>query len=116
MDFRPIRAIRSKADVVFTRAKVAVFVDGCFWHGCPKHRTRPKTNSEYWSAKIEGNMDRDRRGCDELRRAGWVVVRFWEHEDMLAAADRIEALVRGSAPREADRPDRDQPDSSLTQP
>jgi DNA mismatch endonuclease, patch repair protein len=72
---RPIRP-----DIVFTRAKIAVFVDGCFWHGCPDHGTKPASNTDYWTAKLERNIQRDRRNNALLEEAGWTVVRIWEHE------------------------------------
>ncbi|MDP8907661.1 MAG: very short patch repair endonuclease [Chloroflexota bacterium] len=85
---------RRRADVVFGPAKVAVFVDGCFWHGCPEHATWPKANEAYWREKIETNRLRDRDTDDRLTSLGWAVVRVWEHEDMSAAADRLEKIVR----------------------
>lgn len=91
---RPLAGYRRTADVVFTRAKVAVYVDGCFWHGCPIHGTWPKRNSAFWRDKIEINVRRDRETDDALTDAGWLPVRVWEHEDPSAAADRISALVR----------------------
>src|SRR3954447_24644647 len=91
---RPLRAVRREADVVFGPSKVAVFVDGCFWHGCPEHATWPKRNSEFWRAKIETNRLRDRDTDHQLRRLGWEVIRVWEHEDTTAAAERIDASVR----------------------
>lgn len=81
--------LRCKPDIVFPRAKVAVFVDGCFWHQCPEHRTDPRTNSAYWTAKLERNVARDRRNDIELQAAGWRVVRVWEHESPSSAADRV---------------------------
>jgi DNA mismatch endonuclease (patch repair protein) len=96
--FRVDRAVlpdrRRRADVVFGPAKVAVFVDGCFWHGCPQHATWPKANEEYWREKIETNRLRDRDTDDRLRALGWEVVRIWEHEDPGVAADRLEKIVR----------------------
>lgn len=96
--FRVDRAVladrRRRADVVFGPAKVAVFVDGCFWHGCPQHATWPKANEEYWREKIETNRLRDRDTDDRLRALGWEVVRIWEHEDPGMAADRLEKIVR----------------------
>ncbi len=80
-----------------TRARVAVFVDGCFWHGCPDHQQVPKCNTDYWIPKLAANVDRDRRVDRAFRGAGWSVMRIWEHEDPRSAADRIELLVR--APR-----------------
>lgn len=67
-------------DFVFPRAGVAVFVDGCFWHGCPKHGTMPKSNRQYWRNKIDRNIKRDQQVSRKLRRAGWHVYRFWEHD------------------------------------
>jgi len=84
---------RYRADVAFLRAKVAVFVDGCFWHGCPQHGTWPKANQEWWRAKIEGNRQRDAEAVRALRRNGWSVLRLWEHEDMTAATRQIARVV-----------------------
>jgi len=67
-------------DVVFPTAKVAVFVDGCFWHGCPLHATFPKSNQSYWLPKLAENKERDQRQSEKLRTAGWTVIRLWEHE------------------------------------
>lgn len=72
---------RVRPDIVFTRAKVAIFVDGCFWHACPTHGTRPANNAAFWSTKLDGNVQRDRHQDRVLRDAGWRVVRVWEHED-----------------------------------
>lgn len=69
-----------KPDFVFPKLKTAVFVDGCFWHGCPKHATWPKTRASFWLAKISGNKARDRRVNRELRKLGWIVIRIWEHD------------------------------------
>jgi DNA mismatch endonuclease (patch repair protein) len=69
-----------RPDIVFTKARLAVFVDGCFWHGCPDHGRPPKANSDYWRAKIALNRDRDRRQTSQLTAAGWAVLRVWEHE------------------------------------
>lgn len=86
-----------RPDIVFTRAYVAVFVDGCFWHSCPDHCRPPASNTAYWTPKLARNVERDRLNDEALRTAAWTVVRVWEHEDAMAAADRIEALVRGSS-------------------
>ncbi|ATO65159.1 very short patch repair endonuclease [Mycobacterium avium subsp. hominissuis] len=85
---------RRRADILFTRAKVAVLVDGCFWHGCPEHKTAPTTNGEWWAAKLARNIERDRETDAHLRSFGWTVLRVWEHEDMKHAATDIERIVR----------------------
>lgn len=85
---------RRRADIVFTRARVAVFIDGCFWHGCPEHFIAPKRNADYWGPKIERNMERDRTSTARLREAGWQVLRFWEHENPEDVAARIVEAVR----------------------
>jgi len=77
---------RRRADVVFTRARIAVFVDGCFWHGCPEHATHPATNAQWWAAKLTRNVERDRETDEHLRAAGWTVLRYWEHADMATAS------------------------------
>lgn len=98
VDAKPLAGLRRRADLVFTRALVAVYVDGCFWHRCPVHATIPRSNGEWWAAKLEANVRRDRDTDGRLWVAGWTVVRVWEHEDPASAADRIEALVRGTGP------------------
>lgn len=90
---RPLKDIRRTADLVFTRAKVAVFLDGCFWHGCPDHHTVAATNAEFWSEKVTTNRARDRDTDRRLVDAGWTVVRVWEHEDPSRAAERIRDVV-----------------------
>jgi len=94
VDHRPLPDVPRRADVVFTRARVAVFVDGCFWHGCPEHVSWPKANSEWWRKKIEGNVLRDTETDERLRSAGWHSVRVWEHDDPGAAAATIRKLVK----------------------
>jgi len=91
---RPVPTLRREADLVFPRRRVAVFIDGCFWHGCPDHRAAPAANREWWAAKLARNVERDRDTDRHLQQAGWVVVRVWEHEDPAAAAQRIAAEVR----------------------
>lgn len=86
---------RVRPDLVFSGARVAVFVDGCFWHRCPVHATHPKANADYWQAKFDRNVARDRGDDAALRSAGWTVVRIWEHEDPDEAAVRVEAVLRG---------------------
>lgn len=85
---------RRRADVLFTRRHVAVFVDGCFWHCCPVHGTLPRSNHDWWVAKLERNVARDRETDAHLLALGWVVLRFWEHEDMEAAAEIIAQTLR----------------------
>lgn len=80
---------RRRADVAFVGARVAVFVDGCFWHGCPEHGTWPRANANWWRAKIETNRRRDRDTDLKLESAGWTVLRFWEHTDPAVAARRV---------------------------
>lgn len=84
---------RRRADVAFVRARVAVFVDGCFWHGCPVHGTWPKANAAWWRAKIERNVQRDRDTDTRLAQSDWVVLRFWEHEDAGAAARMVSSVL-----------------------
>lgn len=84
---------RRKADLVFSRLRVAVYVDGCFWHSCPDHATRPKANAEWWREKLERNVERDRDTDAQLREAGWEVVRIWEHEAVGDAVERIEHVL-----------------------
>ncbi|MEV0287202.1 very short patch repair endonuclease [Kribbella sp. NPDC050820] len=80
---------RRRADVTFTAKRVAVFVDGCFWHGCPEHGTSPRNNGAWWSEKLRRNVERDRETDSYLRRTGWTVVRVWEHEDPETATLRV---------------------------
>lgn len=94
VDQAPIRGVRRRADIVFRKARVAVYVDGCFWHCCPVHGTWPKANAEWWRGKLETNHARDVDTDRKLRDVGWIPVRVWEHEDPQEAADRIEQLVR----------------------
>jgi DNA mismatch endonuclease (patch repair protein) len=93
---RPLPNRRWTADLVFRGPRVAVFIDGCFWHGCPEHFSVPRTNPAYWGPKIARNQERDAIVDGELESAGWRVVRIWEHEDPATAARLIEEAVRGS--------------------
>ncbi len=99
---RPIRP-----DIVFTRVKVAVFIDGCFWHGCPEHQVVPATNQDYWIPKLSRNRERDLEQAHSLRAAGWRVLRFWEHVPADVAAREIEEVLglvsRGCRNRPAGR-------------
>ncbi len=83
---------------MFGPAKVAIFVDGCFWHGCPEHATWPKRNSAFWREKIEKNRARDRDTDVRLEEAGWASVRVWEHESAIEAAVRVAAIVEARRP------------------
>lgn len=96
--------IWARPDVLFTRRRVAVFVDGCFWHSCPEHGSRPVVNSAYWNPKLSGNRERDERQTAALKGDGWIVLRFWEHEDINAIAEVVrDAILKAdhqqSAPR-----------------
>jgi len=91
---RPEPTIACRADIVFPTARLAVFVDGCFWHRCPLHGVSPRANSPYWTAKLDRNVARDRRNEKALLAAGWEVVRVWEHEDPTMAAGLIVDLIR----------------------
>lgn len=94
-------ARRVRPDIAFTSRKVAVFVDGCFWHACPEHGSRPRSNEWYWSPKLEKNVERDRSVDEALAQAGWTVVRLWEHVPL---ADAVTAVVTAvGAPRHANR-------------
>ena len=93
VDFAPVPGLRRRADIVFTRARLAVFIDGCFWHGCPLHATHPKKNSDYWEPKLAANSARDADTNLRLSDAGWRVLRFWEHEPEERVAAVIETAV-----------------------
>ncbi len=85
---------RRRPDVAFIGARVAIFVDGCFWHGCQTHGTWPKANAAWWRAKIDGNVVRDRETDAHLKASGWKVLRFWEHEDPAKAARKVLSALR----------------------
>jgi len=93
VDRAPLPGLRRRADLVFGPARVAVFVDGCFWHGCPEHGNQPRSNEAWWTAKLKRNRDRDADTDAQLVAAGWLPVRVWEHEDPAAAAAAIAAVV-----------------------
>ncbi|MEU2068658.1 very short patch repair endonuclease [Streptomyces anulatus] len=84
---------RRTIDIAFTRAKVAVMIDGCFWHGCPVHATQPKSNAQWWREKLDRNMARDRETTEHLAAAGWTVLRFWEHATPEGVAKLVAAAV-----------------------
>ena len=89
-----LRGLPGTPDIAFTRARIAVFVDGCFWHRCPEHGVTPKSNRDWWKAKLDGNVARDRRNDLALTGLGWLPFRIWEHEDPVEAALRVEELWR----------------------
>ncbi len=93
-----VLGLRCRPDIVFPRANVAVFLDGCFWHRCPLHGTDPKANGEWWRVKLDANVARDRRNDEALRQAGWIVVRLWEHEELDEMARRVCAVVGAATP------------------
>ncbi|WP_435234058.1 very short patch repair endonuclease [Streptomyces sp. bgisy092] len=92
---RPLPDMRRAADLAFPRAKVVVFMDGCFWNGCPTHATPPKANREYWAEKLAGNKARNKEVDARLQEAGWMVLRVWEHEEPQVAAEKVLAMVQG---------------------
>ena len=87
--FRVAVKLPGRPDVVFTRAKIAVFVDGCFWHACPEHGVMPRNNREWWQQKLNRNVARDREKDAELQALGWEVIHVWEHEDPVQAASLV---------------------------
>ena len=90
---------RRRADITFTRARVVVFIDGCFWHGCPQHYVAPKSHAEYWSPKIAANRARDAQTTAQLQADRWTVLRFWEHEDPEEVAQQVaDAVAAALAP------------------
>ncbi|MFE1797795.1 very short patch repair endonuclease [Streptomyces sp. NPDC059517] len=90
---KPLPDLRRTADIVFRPVRVAVFVDGCYWHGCPEHYVSPKTNPGYWSDKVAGNVARDRDTDQRLSAADWTVLRFWEHESPEECASTVLRVV-----------------------
>lgn len=102
---KPLPGMRRTADLVFGPTRVAVFIDGCYWHGCPEHFVPPKTNPEYWRQKIAGNIQRDHDTDARLAAAGWLVLRFWEHQPPDECAQAVRNAVadrrKQSAPRRA---------------
>lgn len=88
---------RRSIDIAFTRTKVAVFIDGCFWHGCPEHGTVPRANADWWLVKLQRNKDRDAETEQVLKSIAWRVCRIWEHESPDSAAERISAVLRMSS-------------------
>ncbi|GAB3862513.1 hypothetical protein GCM10028801_28100 [Nocardioides maradonensis] len=110
VDLRPVASLNRRADLVFSRVKVAVFIDGCFWHGCPDHHTVAKANASYWAEKVESNRERDVDTSERLRESGWLVLRFWEHESAHEIAEAI--IVAVQERRTGDAGSRDEADAS----
>lgn len=99
VDSPPLSELRRRADIVFPRQRIAVFIDGCFWHGCPEHgSTEFKTNSAYWLRKIATNRARDLETTERLQAAGWTVLRYWEHAVAKEVAASIAQSVRSANP------------------
>lgn len=94
IDVKLERDMRTRADIAWAGLKLAIFVDGCFWHSCPLHATRPKANAGWWDAKLAANVERDRRTEELLRARGWRVLRYWEHEHAGDVADDILRTMR----------------------
>ena len=94
VQLRPIPGSRTSVDIAFTKAKVAVMVDGCFWHGCPEHCVESKTNVDYWAPKIKKNRERDLAVDEMLSESGWTVVRIWEHELPSEGISKVLAALR----------------------
>ncbi|WP_417555689.1 very short patch repair endonuclease [Microbacterium sp.] len=92
VDYAPIGG-RRRAGIVFTKAQVAIFIDGCFWHSCPEHAAVPKSHADYWGPKLARNVERDRETNASLVASGWSVLRFWEHEDPAAVVSHIRAVL-----------------------
>lgn len=93
-DVKPIEDLHRRADVLIREGKIAIFVDGCFWHGCPIHGTQAKANAEFWADKIKRNQERDLDTNEHLEAAGWTVIRIWEHEDPNDAAKQIADIIK----------------------
>ncbi len=90
-----VEELPGKPDVVFVRQRLAVFVDGCFWHGCPKCYRRPQSNQNYWDRKVARNIQRDKTKRRQLRRLGWRVIQIWEHDFKISAASAMKKIERG---------------------
>jgi len=93
-DHRPVPELKCKADIVFPSIRLCVFVDGCYWHRCPKHFSTPKANSEWWDEKINANCERDALQTRELKKRGWKVIRVWEHQVSGATLDVTVSEIR----------------------
>jgi DNA mismatch endonuclease (patch repair protein) len=96
VNVRPVPGLRARADIVFTKHRLAVMVDGCFWHSCPTHKTKPMSNSEWWAKKLEYIRARDVVVNQSLAAEGWTVLRIWEHESPNSAVTRVEEAITQS--------------------
>jgi DNA mismatch endonuclease (patch repair protein) len=105
VDRAPLVGVRRRADALFEASRLAVYVDGCFWHGCPDHGTWPKANAAFWRGKIEDNRQRDTNTLERLTDAGWTVLRFWEHDDPVIAAGSVARALSVQTTLTRDRPD-----------
>lgn len=94
IDAKPVKQLNRRADILFRPLKVAVFIDGCFWHGCPIHGTQAKSNAEFWRSKIKRNQERDADTTKQLEDAGWKVIRVWEHENPIESAEEIYNIIK----------------------
>jgi DNA mismatch endonuclease (patch repair protein) len=94
VDHRPEATLRTRADIVFTKRRIVVYIDGCFWHGCPVHGTQPKANADYWTPKLARNIERDVESTLALEARGWTVLRYWEHEPVTEVVARIGDFLR----------------------
>lgn len=108
IDYEVMKKPRRVADVAFPGLKIAIFVDGCFWHGCPEHATWPKQNAEFWRQKIKANRHRDADTNSRLLDAGWTVLRFWEHESPIRAAEIVAKTVAMAKAKRCTSPDANQ--------
>lgn len=99
VNVRPEKALRYSADLLFVRARVAVFVDGCFWHRCPEHFVMPKSRTDFWRAKIEGNVARDNLATTSLQQKGWTVLRIWEHTPVDEAVEMVLDALHTAVPQ-----------------
>lgn len=103
VDTAPLARLRSRVDILFPGVRIAVYLDGCFWHACPIHGVTPNAHADHWAPKLAANKQRDVEAVDALQAAGWTVLRFWEHEDNAAVVSTIEAAVREASGRRRSR-------------
>ena len=96
VDYRLELSLRCRGDIVFPKRRVVVFIDGCFWHGCPQHATSPKHNADWWrgGVKLTANAERDRQNTEALTALGWTVLRIWEHESILDSVESISTVLK----------------------